>query len=49
MMRCLKCRKVNCNCLIPKEIWLCYDIDNGDDLIGHPVSALVDQGGGTKP
>lgn len=36
MMRCLSCRKAKCNCLIPKEIWICYDIDNGDGIERHP-------------
>jgi hypothetical protein len=36
MMRCLKCRKAKCVCRIPDEVWLCYDVDNGDGIERHP-------------
>jgi len=33
---CQGCRKAKCVCPIPKEIWVCYDIDNGAGIERRP-------------
>lgn len=35
---CRACRRVKCRCELPKEIWVCFDVANGDGIEVHPDS-----------
>lgn len=32
---CRACRKVKCRCELPENVWLCFDVDNGDGIEQH--------------